>query len=100
MKKPSAFSSPSLDTPSLTAPPISTGNLQDEEDKGFKSTRRLAIAAPFALASFASSAAFAAESEQEDEQDNSRARAAGVVFAMSNVTAANRIFVYRRSDDG
>lgn len=100
MKKPSAFSSPSLDTPSLTAPPISTGNLQDEEDKGFKSTRRLAIAAPFALASFASSAAFAAESEQEDEQDNSRARAAGVVFAMSNATAANRIFVYRRSDDG
>ena len=83
MKKPPELSSPALDTSSLKSP-----------------TRRFAIAAPFALASFASSAAFAAESEQEDEQDNSRARAAGVVFAMSNVTAANRIFVYRRSDDG
>ena len=100
MKKPLASSSFSLDTPAPTAPPSSAGNLRDQEDKGLKSTRRFAIAAPFALASLASSAAFAAESEQEDEQDNSRARAAGVVFAMSNVTAANRIFVYRRSDDG
>ena len=83
MKKPPVLTSPDLDSSSPTSP-----------------TRRLAIAAPFALASLGSSAAFAAESEERDEQDNSRARASGVVFAMSNVTAANRIFVYRRSEDG
>ena len=72
----------------------------------FKLTRRTALGSTFAMASLASGAAIAAGARTEDaddkhyEQGNSNARPAGVVFAMSNATAANRIFVYRREADG
>ena len=72
----------------------------------FKLTRRTALGSTFAIASLASGAAVAAGTHADDaedrqyEQGNSNARPAGVVFAMSNATAANRIFVYRRETDG
>lgn len=67
----------------------------------FKTSRRAAIAA-LAASPFASKAAFAADDQQDEEFESGRAHArpAGAVFAMSNVTAANRIFVYRRAEDG
>ena len=68
--------------------------------------RRTALGSTFAMASLASGAALAVGARTEDADDqqyahgNSNARPAGVVFAMSNATAANRIFVYRRETDG
>lgn len=64
-----------------------------------KATRRTAV---IAIASLASSAVFAtdAQAEQGDEQDASTSMPAGAVFAMSNATAANRIFIYRRAQAG
>ncbi len=64
----------------------------------FNSTRRTTLAA-LAVTSLASKAAYGRD-DDDDEQDASANPPAGVVFAMSNVTAANRIFVYRRSADG
>lgn len=72
----------------------------------FKINRRTALGSTFAMASLASSAAIAAGGQTEDDEDqqyehgNSNARPDGVVFAMSNATAVNRIFVYRRETDG
>ena len=71
----------------------------------FKLTRRSALGSTFAIASLASGAAVAASAHADDAEDrqyehDSNARPAGVVFAMSNATAANRIFVYRREIDG
>lgn len=72
----------------------------------FKITRRTALGSTLGVASLASGAAFAAGARPDDAEDreyehgNSNARPAGVVFAMSNATAANRIFVYRRETDG
>ena len=71
-----------------------------------KINRRTALGSTFAMASLASGATIAAGARNEDAEDeryehgNSNARPAGVVFAMSNATAANRIFVYRRDTDG
>ena len=73
----------------------------------FEISRRASLAAAAsAAAAVATGTAFAdnARSEPDDEKqyghDDSNARPAGVVFAMSNVTAGNRIFVYRRAPDG
>ena len=72
----------------------------------FNINRRTALGSTFAMASLASGAAIAAGARTDDIDDqqyepgNSNARPAGVVFAMSNATAANRIFVYRREADG
>lgn len=67
----------------------------------FTSTRRFVVAAPFALASIASGAvSTAADSDDQDKRDRSHERSAGAVFALSNASAANRIFVNRRGDGG
>ncbi len=67
----------------------------------FMLTRRVVATAAFAIASLAWGAASAgADSEDQDQQDRSDERSAGAVFAMSNASAANRIFVYRRGDGG
>lgn len=67
----------------------------------FMLTRRVVATAAFAIASLAWGAASAgADSEDQDEQDRSDERSAGAVFAMSDASAANRIFVYRRGDGG
>lgn len=64
------------------------------------STSRFVVAAAFAVASIASGAVSAAADSDQDKRDRSDERSAGAVFAMSNASAANRFFVYRRGDGG
>ncbi len=51
-------------------------------------------------AAYAQGPAAAQGNDQDDEEDASKSLPVGVVFAMSNVTAGNRVVVYRRSSDG
>ena len=68
----------------------------------------VAFMAALGIAAFASSAVFAQQvtAAQDDERENAQEndrdndRSAGAVFAMTNVTAGNRIVVYRRAQDG
>lgn len=65
----------------------------------------VALAAALGMAALTSSAAYAQapsaqEHDQEDRQDTSPNQPAGAVFAMTNVTARNRIVTYRRALDG
>ena len=60
----------------------------------------LGITANTPTAAFAQGAPAAQRDDQDDEEDASRSLPVGVVFAMTNVTAGNRVVVYRRSADG
>ncbi len=60
----------------------------------------LGMAVMASTASFAQGVAATQSDDQDDEQDASQSLPVGVVFAMTNVTAGNRIVIYRRSSDG
>ncbi|MGI9025240.1 MAG: lactonase family protein [Burkholderiaceae bacterium] len=49
---------------------------------------------------FAQATAATPPDDQDDEQDASQSLPTGVVFAMTNETTANRVVIYRRSNDG
>ena len=60
----------------------------------------LGMAVMTTTTAFAQASSATQRDDRDDEEDASRSLPVGVVFAMTNVTAGNRVVVYRRSSDG